>query len=80
MLFVLLLKCVELPKSAPKIITFLPYPPLGCEKLPLESNPIPYPEYLYLSISAFFDNLTAPNRQFCKVGPIQRKLILGVNL
>ena len=51
---VLLLACEELLKSAPKIITFLPYPPIGCEKLPLESNPIPYPEYLYLLISAFF--------------------------
>ena len=59
---VLLLACEELLKSAPKIITFLPYPPLGCEKRPLESNQIPYPEYLYLSISAFFVNLTAPNR------------------
>ena len=37
MFFVLLLVCVELLKSAPKIITFLPYPTLGCE-----SNPIPY--------------------------------------
>ena len=80
MLFVLLLECVDLLNSAPKITTFLPYPPLGCEKPPLESNPIPYPECLYLSISAFFVNLTAPNRQFCKVGPIQPKLILGVNL
>ena len=80
MLFVLLLECVELLKSAPKIITFLPYPRLGYEKLPLESDPIPYPEYLYLSISALFVNLTAPNRQFCKVGPISPKLILGVIL
>ena len=67
MIFVLLLECVDLLKSAAKIITLLSYPPLGCEKVPLESNPIPYPEYLYLSISAFFVNLTAPNRQFCKV-------------
>ena len=73
MLLVLLFACLELLKSAPKIITFLPYPPLECVKLPLESNPIPYPEYLYLSISAFFVsisaffvNLTAPNRQLCK--------------
>ena len=43
MLLVLLLACVELLKSAPKIIVFLPYPPLGCAKLSLESNPIPYP-------------------------------------
>ena len=42
-LFTLLLACTELLKSAPKIITFVPFPPLGCVKLPLESNPIPYP-------------------------------------
>ena len=74
MFLVLLLACVELLKSAPKIITFLPSPPLRCEKFPLESNPIPYPEYLYLSTPLFFVNLTAPNRQFCKVGPIPPKL------
>ena len=55
-LLVLLLACEELLKSAPKMITFLSYPPHGCEKPPLESNLIPYPEYLYLSISAFFVN------------------------
>ena len=65
-LFTLLLACVELLISAPKITTFLPFPPLGCEKLPLESNPIPYPEYLYLPTSEFFINLIAPNRQFSK--------------
>ena len=70
MLLVLLFACLELLKSAPKLITFLLYPPLGCVKRPLESNPIPYPEYLYLPISAFFVNLTAPNRQLCKVIPI----------
>ena len=80
MLLVLLLACAELLKSAPKTITFLPSPPLGCVKLPLESNRIPYPEYLYLSTSVFFVYLTAPNRKFCKVGPIPPKLILGVNL
>ena len=67
MLLVLLLECAELLISAPKITTFLQSPPLGCEKFPFESNPIPYPEYLYLLISAFFVNLTAPNRQFSKV-------------
>ena len=77
MFLVLLLACVELLKSAPKIITFLPCPPLGCVKL-LESNPIPYSEYLYLSISAFFVNLTAPNRQFSKVTPLL--LMPGANL
>ena len=78
MCLVLLLACVELLKSAPKIITFLPYPPLGCVKLPLESNSIPYPEYLYLPVSAFFVNLTAPNGQFSKV--TLELLILGINL
>ena len=63
----MLLECAELLISAPKITTFLPSPPLGCEKVPFESNPVPYPEYLYLLISAFFVNLTAPNRQFSKV-------------
>ena len=60
-LLVLLLGCEELLKAAPKITVFLLYPPLACEKLHTisnqiksnESNPIPYPEYLHLSISAF---------------------------
>ena len=65
-LFTLLLVCTELLKSAPNIKTFLPSPPLGCEKLPFQSNPIPYPEYLYLSKSEFFVNLIAPDRQFSK--------------
>ena len=61
-LFTLLLACTELLRSAPKIITYLPSPSLGCEKLLLESNPIPYPEYFYLSTSEFFINLIAPNK------------------
>ena len=77
MLSILLLACAELLLSAPKI-TFLPNSPLGCEKVPLESNPMPYPEYFYLSISEFFVNLTAPNRQFCKV--ISLLLMPGANL
>ena len=52
--------------SAPKIITFLSSLPLGSEKRLLESNSILYPEYLYLSTSAFFVNLIAPNRQISK--------------
>ena len=66
-LFTLLLACTELLKMAPKIITLMPFPPLGCEKLPLQSNPIPNPEYLYLLISEFSVILIAPNRQFSKV-------------
>ena len=54
MLLALLLVYVELLKSAPKIITFTPYVPSACKKLPFESKPMPYPEYLYLLISAFF--------------------------
>ena len=50
--------------STPKIITFIPVPPLGCEKYPCLSNPIPYPKYLYLSISTFLVKLSAPSKQF----------------
>ena len=77
-LFLLLLECVKQIKSAPKIITFLSYSPLECEKDPFEPNPIPYTEYLGLSISAVFVNLTALNRQFSKVK--LELLILGINL
>ena len=48
--------------SAPKINTFWSNPPFGNEKLDLLSNPIPKPEYPYLSISAFLVNVTAPNK------------------
>ena len=46
-------------------MSFLPEPLLSeNEKLPLVSNPIPYPEYQHLSGSAFLVNLTAPNKEF----------------
>ena len=77
MLLVLLLACAELLVSAPIIIKFLPNPPFGCEKDPFESNIITYPEYLYLSMSAFFVNLTIPNRQFSIV--TSELLVLGGN-
>ena len=54
--------------STPKIITFFPVPPEGCEKNPFPPNPIPYPESLYLSMFAFIVNLTAPNNAFASVG------------
>ena len=54
MLLALLLACIELLKSAPKIITFTPYVPSSCKNLHFESKPMPYPEYLHLLISAFF--------------------------
>ena len=60
----LLLACVELLKSAPKIITFIPYVPSACKKLLFELKPMSYPEYLYLLISAFFVILAAPNKEF----------------
>ena len=53
--------------STPKIITFLPVS-LPIEKDDCLSNPIPYPKYPYLSISAFLVNLTDPNKQFSNVG------------
>ena len=67
MLLALLLACVELLNSAPKIITFIPYVPSACKKRPFESKPMTSPEYLYLIISAFFVILTAPNKYFFKV-------------
>ena len=51
----------------PKIIVLLPKLPVGCVKTPFPSNPIPYPEYLYLSTSVFLVILTASNKQFSKV-------------
>ena len=56
--------CKEESISAPKIITFLPNPIAVNPKVPYISNPIPYPECLYVSVSAFFTDLTAPNKDF----------------
>ena len=39
---------------------------------------MPYPEYLYLSMSAFFVNLAAPKREFTKV--MLESLVPGINL
>ena len=54
--------------SSPKIITLQPIPPVGNERVSPLSNPIPYPQYLYLPISAFSVNLTALNKEISKVG------------
>ena len=54
--------------STLKIITFLPNPVPGNEKLPCLSNPIPDPEYPYLLMSAFLVKLTAQNKQSLSVG------------
>ena len=51
--------------SNPKITKFLPQSD-SYEKSGLESNPMTYPEYLYLSGSAFLVKLTAPSKQFAK--------------
>ena len=66
--FFLLSTCPEELISVPKIITLQPNSPVGNEKVPLLSNPVLYPEYLYLSRSAFLVNLTAPNKELSKVG------------
>ena len=51
--------------SAPmNIITFLPDSlPSDNKKFLRELNPVPYPEYLYLSKPAFLVNLTAPKKK-----------------
>ena len=49
-------------------MTFLPYPVPENENVSFLSNPISYPEYLYLSFSAFLVKVTAPNKQFSNVG------------
>ena len=56
--------------STPKIITFWPNPSPGNEKLPFLSNPVPYPEYQYLSMCGFLVKVTAPNKQFPNVGQL----------
>ena len=53
--------------STPKIVALLPKLPVGCEKTPFLSNPIPHPEYLYLLTSVFLVMLVALNTQFSKV-------------
>ena len=50
-----------------KNYNIFPNTPPGNEKFPLLSNPVPYPEYLYSSISAFLVKLTAANKQLPRV-------------
>ena len=64
--FSLLSTCTEELISTPKIMQFLPNP-LPNEKVPILSDPIPFPEYIYLSISTFLVRLTAPNEQFSNI-------------
>ena len=61
MSLLLLSVCAEELISTPKINTFSPNPPPENEKIDRLSNPIPKPEYLYFSKSAFFVKVTAPN-------------------
>ena len=49
--------------SASCILAFLPNLLSYNRKLPPVSNPIPLPEYSYLSGSAFLVNLTTPNKE-----------------
>ena len=70
----LLSVCAEKLISTSKINIFWPYPPPRNEKLPLLSNPIPQPEYPYLSMSAFLVKVTAPNKQFFNVGSLMWEL------
>ena len=67
MYFFLLSIFVDQLISTPKLLTFLPIS-LPTEKDVFLSNPLPYPEYPYLSILAFLVNLTYPNKQFSNVG------------
>ena len=47
--------------STPKIITFQPNLGSRKEKLQCLSNPVPYTEYLYLSMTTFLVKVMAPN-------------------
>ena len=49
--------------SAPKIMTFLPMRPSINEYSEQETNPMPWPLYLYLSRSAFLVSFKNPNKQ-----------------
>ena len=62
-LFYLLSICTDQVFHTPKIIAFLPQSKLGSKKRELELNSILYPEWEYLSQSAFLVKLTAPKKQ-----------------
>ena len=64
--FFLLSTCIEELISIPKTITLLQNPPLGCEKASFLSNPIQYPKYLYLLMSAFLFNQMYQTNSFLK--------------
>ena len=54
-------------RRTPKYMTFRAKLRAENKKVPLESNPIPYPEYLHLPVSLSFATATDPNNQFSKV-------------
>ena len=66
--------CIAVLISAPKTNPFCPNPPPVNEKLDLLSNPMPQPEYLYFSMSAFLVKVNAPNKQFFIVGSLSCEL------
>ena len=66
--FFLLSTFIDKLMFTPKIVTFLPNPVPGDEKISCPSNQIPYPECLYLSISAMLVKVTARNKQLWSDG------------
>ena len=63
--FFLLSTCGDEIIPTTNIVTLLPNPlPSDSKKISCESNPISYPECLYLSKLAFLVNLTIPNKKF----------------
>ena len=63
--------------SAPKKKTFLPTLPSVNENFDRESNPMPYPLYLYSSVSAFVVCFTDPNKQLFSVKSVFKSLDHG---
>ena len=60
--FFLLSVFVDEIMPTPKLLHFTLIQAPGNEKLPCLSNPIAYPEYPNLSMSAFLVKVTAPNK------------------
>ena len=65
------LSLLSICAEEPKIIAFWPNSPLGNEKRDFLSNPIPVPEYPYLSIPV---KVTAENKQFFSAGSSEWEL------
>ena len=58
-------------------MAFFPMVPPGNEKSEQESNPIPYPLYLYLPRSAFLVSFTDPNKQLPSIKYVLKFLDCG---